>query len=71
MAKFDSHLKRIEKRLRTQESKRISGNIAEALREHATSGKLPDHPGLREEVLRVQQCTLAMMETLPKTTKSK
>jgi hypothetical protein len=65
MSRFDSHLKRIEKRLMAQESKRFSGSLAEALREYAISGKLSDHPGFKAEVLKWQECLRQMIATMP------
>jgi hypothetical protein len=69
MARFDSHLKRIEQRLRAQEAKRLSGSFAEALREFSTSGKLPDHPGMRAEILKWSEILRQMVDTMPRPTK--
>jgi hypothetical protein len=65
MARFDSHLKRIEQRLRAQEAKRLSGSFAEALREFSESGKLPDHPGMKAEILKWHETLRQMVATMP------
>ena len=70
MARFDTHLKRLEKRLQFLESEKLQGSIIKALQEHGKTGKLPDHPGLRKVVLKYIRAAQYMSETLPQTTKS-
>jgi hypothetical protein len=71
MARYDSHVKRLEKRLRQQEFKKISGNIQKALQLNAETGELPSHLGLRNFILRIKETTRQMAETLPGMTKPK
>ena len=67
MARYDSHVRRLEKRLKHQETKRVSGNIAKALKEFTVTGELPKHPGLKRAVLQFQEAAREMVGTLPDT----
>ncbi len=70
MSRYDSHLRRLENKLKQLEKQKISGNISIALREYGQSRELPQHEGLRQAVLRIVTAARLMTETLPWTNKS-
>jgi hypothetical protein len=69
MSRYDSHLRRLENKVKQLEQRRISGNIGKALREYGHTGELPLHEGLRHAVLRIINAVQLMKQTMPGTTK--
>jgi hypothetical protein len=67
MSRYDSHLRRLERKVKRLEQQRISGNIGKALREYGQTGELPLHAGLRHAVLRIINSAQLMKQTMPGT----
>ena len=65
MARWDSYLKTVERKLRRLESKRAMGKISDAMRTYAKTKQLPKNEFLREWVEDFTNAVKEMSKTMP------
>jgi hypothetical protein len=65
MARWDSHLRRLEMKLRRLEQRRAHNKISEALRLYGHTKRMPKNPFLLEWVERFKTATEMMAGTMP------
>jgi hypothetical protein len=65
MSRFLGCFRRLRQKLARLEKVRGVGSLPDAMIEHALTGKLPEHPGQRKQLLRHLRCAQAMCETVP------
>ncbi len=65
MSRFLSSYRRLRRRIEKFEAERLGGDLGPALAESAVTGRLPEQPRLRRQVLRCEAAARAMASTIP------